>query len=125
MESTLFIEYWKNLIQDKTTKRYRLPDVFKHNFQCIAYDCTGITVGVFEIIGAWPMQSGALNFQSTSSERITRTVDFSVDDIVFMPYVNGSPVRMEPSKKDKIISALTKNVAERSKALISQQRLSM
>lgn len=92
MSSTAYINHWHSLIKHRQSNHYNLPSVYKKTFYVYCYDAKGNNVGLFKVTDAWPMQPGSYSLQSSASDRVTLSVEFATDGILFQRVENGAPV---------------------------------
>ncbi len=133
LNATTYIEYWRSIIQNKQTRRYSLPSIYKQKIQLNACDATGKVAGQFEAVGCWPLTTNQISLQSSSSERVIRNVEFSVDSVLYTKYSNGvavtnstTPVKGSGTLTDMLknagLTVLTDSIKSRSLNLSSLDR---
>jgi hypothetical protein len=80
-QSTAFIRNWQSLIFDKETGLYNVPKVHKQIITFTLFDVAKFEVITIRYLGCWPQNPDSYQLIGGSSERITPSVTFSVDDI--------------------------------------------
>lgn len=98
---TQYIQSWKNSILDDATGLFRNPSDYKKTINVTVIDVAKQTVMFFKYLGCWPMRPDSFNMNSGASDRITPSIEFSVDDVLI------TFGRYPDSAKPSIVNALT------------------
>lgn len=85
MNTTRYIEAWKNLIQNRVTGLYNFPSAYKKQITVVTLDNMNVVGGFFLVDGAFPTQSQPIHFGSASSDIVRINQEFAVNRIYFVP----------------------------------------
>lgn len=81
-ETLGYFRNWQNLILDMETGLYNPPAMFKFPIVIVLYDVAKYEVAVLTYLGCWPQSVDSLNLSSGAAEKLTPTVEMSVDDVL-------------------------------------------
>lgn len=81
-QTTNYYRTWQGLIMDPETGLYNVPDDYKKTIRLTLLDVTKKEVVIFTYYGCWPSRIESYSLVSGSAERITPSVELTVDDMV-------------------------------------------
>jgi hypothetical protein len=75
-------EAWRDLIQNTQTGVFNYSNRYKQNIEVVVLDITrAIQVYTFTYYGCWPTSMDPLSLTSSASDRLTPSIELSVDDV--------------------------------------------
>ena len=83
MNTSKWLQEWKNLIRRPSDGAYFLPGNYKFDIKVELLDTTGATVGTAVLKSCWPTSRGSWPLTYSGNDRLKIQQNFSIDDLDF------------------------------------------